>query len=256
MEYTVNKLSKISGVNARTLRYYDEIGLLRPMKVASTGYRIYGQSQLDNLQQILLYKELGFPLEEIKSILYSPGYDSIKAFQSHLAQLTQKRQRLDMLITNVTKSIAAMKGEIIMTDNEKFEGFNQSLIDENEDKYGSEIRSKYGDAAVNESNSKIKGLTQEQYNESEALRQAYESVLKEALSISNPDPAGEAAQKACDLHRQWLCVFYPGYSKEYHKGLAEMYVADDRFKAHYEKIAPGCAEFLRDAVRIYCGVSC
>jgi len=250
MEYTVNKLSKISGLSARTLRYYDEIGLLKPVRVASSGYRLYGQDELDVLQQILFYRELNFPLDEIKNILYAPDYNRGKAFQHHLTELMKKRERLDILISNVTKSISAMEGEIIMSDKEKFEGFKQSLVNENEQKYGEEIRSKYGDATVNASNKHLKGLAQKQYDEGERLRCAYEEKLKEALKTG--DPAGELAQAACDLHRQWLCVFYPNYSKEYHKGLGEMYVADERFKANYEKIATGCAEFFKDAINIYC----
>ena len=251
MEYTSNRLSKMSGVSARTLRYYDEIGLFKPARVEVSGYRVYGQSELDTLQQILFYRELGFPLDEIKSILYAPDYNRELAFQNHLIELKKKRQRVDTLIKNVAKSISAMKGEITMTDNEKFEGLKQSLIDENEKKYGAEVREKYGDSAIDESNTKLKGLSKEQYDEGERLRLAYETALKSAFDTGNP--AGVEAQKACDLHKQWLCIFYPKYSKEYHKGLAEMYVADERFKENYEKIAPGCTEFFRDAINIYCG---
>lgn len=250
MEYTSNKLSKMSGVSARTLRYYDEIGLLKPARTASSGYRIYGKEELDTLQQILFYRELGFPLEEIKALLSASDFDRESAFLSHLSELQQKRERLDTLIGNVTKSIAAMKGEITMSDKEKFEGFKQKLIDENEQKYGAEIREKYGDHAIDESNARLKGMTQEQYDRSESLRLAYEDALVSAIATG--DPAGELAQKACDLHKQWLCVFYADYSKEYHKGLGEMYVADERFKVNYEKLAPGCTEFFRDAINIYC----
>jgi len=250
MEYSANKLAKMSGVSARTLRWYDEIGLLKPVRVASSGYRIYGQDELDTLQQILFYKELSFPLEEIKKLMSAPGYDKEQAFLSHLAELHIKRERIDTLINNVAKSIAAMKGETTMSDQEKFEGLKQSLIDENERKYGAEIRKKYGDTAVDESNAKLKGLTQEQYDEGERLRIEMETALKAAFD--DGDPAGELAQKACDLHRQWLCVFYPKYSKEYHMGLGEMYVADERFRANYDKLAPYCTEFLRDAINIYC----
>jgi DNA-binding transcriptional MerR regulator len=250
VEYTVNKLSKMSGVSARTLRYYDEIELLKPVRVAKSGYRMYGQKELDMLQQILFYRELGFPLDEIKGILYADDFDKEKAFHCHLAELNKKRERLDALIDNVTKSMSAMKGEIAMADNEKFEGFKQTLVNENEEKYGAEIRAKYGDTAVDASNAKIKGLTQWQYDEGERLRVSYEEKLKSALETG--DPLSETAQEACDLHRQWLLVFNPNYSKEYHKGLGGMYVADERFKAHYEKIAPGCAEFFRDAINAYC----
>ena len=137
-----------------------------------------------------------------------------------------------------------------MSDNEKFEGFKQSLIDVNERKYGDEVRARYGDKAVDESNAHFKGLSQDQYDEGERLRIEMECTLKAAFD--NGDPAGELAQKACDLHRQWLCVFYPKYNKEYHKGLGEMYVADERFRANYDKLAPGCTEFLHDAINIYC----
>jgi len=250
MEYTVNKLAKMSGVSTRTLRYYDEIGLLRPLKVALSGYRIYGQVEVDKLQQILLYKELGFSLESIKALLSASGFDREKAFFNHLTDLKAKRKRLDTLIQNVTMSIAAMKGEISMTDNEKFEGFKQSLIDENEQKFGTEIRDKYGNQAIEDSNAHLKGLTRAQFDKSEHLSLALEETLKAAFDIG--DPAGELAQKACDLHRQWLCMFYPSYSKEYHMGLGEMYVADERFRANYDKLAPGCTEFLRNAINIYC----
>jgi DNA-binding transcriptional MerR regulator len=232
------------------LRYYDEIGLLKPVRVASSGYRIYGQDELDILQQILFFRELGFPLDEIKTLLSNPGFSREQAFENHLLELRKKSERLDALIINVTKSIAAMKGESAMSDNEKFEGFKKTLIDENEQKYGTEVRNKYRGTAVDESNAHIKGLTQEQYDESERLRVGLEEALKEAFY--NGDPAGELAQQACDLHRRWLCVFYPKYSKEYHKGLGEMYVADERFRANYEKLAPGCTDFFRDAINIYC----
>jgi hypothetical protein len=143
-----------------------------------------------------------------------------------------------------------MKGNTVMTDQEKFEGLKKSLIDENECKYGTEIREKYGADKVDESNNHLKGLTQEQYDEGERLRIELEEALK--IAFDTGDPAGEQAQKACDLHRQWLMVFYPGYSKGYHMSMGEMYVADERFRANYDKIAPGCTEFLRDAINIYC----
>ena len=250
MECTVNKLARMSGVSTRTLRYYDEIGLLKPTRITSAGYRIYGCKQVDDLQQILFYKELDFALDEIKALIQVPEFDRGAAFADHLTRLNQKRERLDMLIGNVEKSIIAMKGEFIMADKEKFEGFKQKLIAENEEKYGVEIREKYGDEEVDEFNANFMGLTKEQFDEGERLQKEMEKELAAAFAAG--DPAGEAAQKACDLHRQWLCVFYPKYSKAYHLGLAEMYVADDRFRENYDKIAPGCTEFLRDAIKVYC----
>ncbi len=139
-----------------------------------------------------------------------------------------------------------------MSDNEKFEGFKQKLIDENEQQYGAEIREKYGEELVSGSNAKLKNMTKEQYNKAESLSAEISETLKAAMSEG--DPKSELAQKACDLHRQWLQIYWPDgmYSKEAHMGLGEMYLADERFKAYYDGIEAGCAEFLRDALFVYC----
>jgi len=252
MEYTINKLAKIAGVTTRTLRHYDKIELLKPGRINSSGYRIYGQREIDLLQQILFYRELGVSLEDIRAIISAPNFDSTAALESHLTALLDKKKQLNKLITNVKKSILAAKGEVIMTDNQKFEGFKQKLIDDNEAQYGAEIRERYGDEAINFSNAKVKGMSEEQWRQTESLREEINSTLKAALEIG--EPSSELAQKACDLHRQWLCVFWKDgtYSKEAHRGLGEMYVADERFKAHYEKVAEGCAEFFREALGVYC----
>ena len=250
MEYTINKLAKLAGVSTRTLRWYDECGLLQPQRISSNGYRIYGQPEIDRLQQILFYRELGVELSEIGRILSAKDFDGIAALQSHHAALCAKRGKLDSLIANVEKSIGAMKGDIAMTDQEKFEGFKQKLVEDNERQYGDEIREKYGDDAINRSNAKVKGMTKEQYAEVETLSRELGDTLKAAFEQG--DPASELAQKACELHKRWLCYFWDSYSKEAHIGVAQMYVDDPRFTAYYDKIAPGCAVFLRDAILIYC----
>jgi len=239
----------MSGVSTRTLRYYGEIGLLKPARAASSGYRIYSQDQVDVLQQILFFRELEFSLDEIKKLLTDPGFDRQQAFENHLHSLQNKQERLGALIENVKCSLSAMKGEITMSDQEKFAGFAQKLIDENEQKYGTEIRAKYGDKAVDDSNAHLKGMTKDQYEQSEKLRIELEEKLMKAFEAG--DPSGELAHKACELHKQWLCIFYPNYSKEYHRGLADMYVADERFKANYEKLGVGCTEFFRNAIIAY-----
>lgn len=250
MEYTINKLAKLAGISTRTLRYYDELGLLSPVRLSSNGYRIYGQKEVKRLQQILFYRELGISLDNIKNIILSDNFDSVEALQGHLTSLLAKRKQLNLLIANVEKSIKAEKGEIIMKDQEKFEGFIEKIIDENEQKYGEEIREKYGDDVVNRSNAKLKGMTSEQYTQLEALSLELNNTLKAAFEQGNP--AGELAQKACELHKKWLCYYWDDYSKEAHIGVTQMYVDDPRFTSYYDKIAVGCAAFLRDAVLIYC----
>ena len=250
MEYTINQLAKLAGVSTRTLRYYDQCGLLPPKTVRSNGYRIYGETEVNRLQQILFYRELGVELSEIGRILAEKDFDGLSALQSHLSALREKRARLERLIDNVQKSISAMKGETEMTDKEKFEGFKEKLISDNEQKYGQEIRTKYGVETVDRSNAKLKNMTKEQYGELEALTQELNNTLKAALEQG--DPGGELAQKACELHKKWLCFYWDHYSKEAHRGVAQMYVDDPRFTAYYDAIAPGCAVFLRDAVQIFC----
>jgi len=253
MEYTVKKLAEMSGVTARTLRYYDEIGILKPARINSSGYRIYGSREVDRLQQILFYRELGMGLEDIKKIILSPCFDEIQALKSHYKQLLYEKARLEMLISNVEKTISQKEGRIIMNDSEKFEGFKKSLVDENEKKYGAEIRSKYGNEAVDKSNKKFMGMTKEQYDEFTKLGQNLNELLRQACEEGNP--AGELGQKVADLHRQWLCFTWPEYSKEAHAGLVQMYVQDERFKEYYDKICPGAARFLKEAVLIYTGMN-
>jgi len=249
LEYTVQKLGQLAGISTRTLRYYDEIGLLKPTRINSSGYRIYGSAEVDRLQQILFYRELGVNLASIKEIITSSTFDGATALKEHRNKLLEKREQLDMLITNVDKSIQLTERSITMADKEKFEGFKQKIVDNNEDKYGKEIRKKYGDNIVDKSNVKVKGMSQKQYDEVMNLEQQVLDNLKAAMETG--DPAGELAQKTADLHRQWLSFYWDQYSKEAHAGLAEMYVADERFTAYYDKIQPGASVFLRDAILIY-----
>lgn len=251
MEYTVQKLGKMAGISTRTLRYYDQIGLLKPARINSSGYRIYGKSEVDRLQQILFYRELGVSLESISNIVTAPTFNGANALKEHYEKLLEKKEQLNLLIANVEKTIAMTEGRIIMTDKEKFEGFKQKMIDDNENKYGKEIREKYGEDTVEKSNQKLKNMTEEQYKELTNLADKLAITLK--LAFETGDPASELAQEAVDLHRQWLSYYWSSYSKEAHVGLGQMYVDDERFTAYYDKDQPGTAKFLRDAILIYTG---
>jgi len=253
MEYTVQKLSRIAGVSTRTLRYYDQIGILKPARINSSGYRIYGQKEVDRLQQILFYRQLDVSLEDIKAIVTAPSFDEVKALKEHRAKLLEKREQLDLLIANIDKTIAGKEGRISMKDEEKFEGFKKRLVEENERKYGKEAREKYGDDSVDRSNKRFLNMSQEEYDRAVKLEKEVLDTLAEAYKTG--DPAGELAQKTADLHRQWLSLYWDAYTKEAHAGLAQMYVDDERFTAYYDKVQPGAAKFLRDAVLIYTGMN-
>ena len=248
--YSIHEVAELSGLSVRTLQYYDERGLLKVRRQANN-YRVYSAEELDRLQQILLYREAGVPLRKIKEILDDPAFDVETSLENHLESLLAQKSRLDALIENVKKTLAARQKEEKMNDKEKFSAFKKELVDENERKYGHEIREKYGDGTIDASNAKLMGLSEAEYRRVEELSEKVLEVL--ARAKRDGDPAGALAQEACETHKQWLISVWPEgtYSKDAHLGLSEMYVCDERFRSYYDKEEPGAAEFLREALKIY-----
>jgi len=253
MEYTIKELSLLAGVSTRTLRYYDEVGILKPARIESSGYRIYGSKEVDRLQQILFYREVDMSIDQIKSILSSPSYEETEALREHRRALLLKRERLDKLIENLDKTIMYKEGMLDMNDKEKFEGFKKKLIEDNEKKYGKEVRERYGEEAAKISNDQFKNMTKDQYEELGKLNNLIFESLKRALETK--DPSGEPARKTADLHKQWITFCWGHYDKEAHAALAQMYLDDERFKAYYDQAGSGPAEFLRDAILVYTGTT-
>ena len=171
------------------------------------------------------------------------------ALNSHKKELLKRREEIDLLIENVEKTISYKKGEIKMSDKEKFEAFKKDLVNKNEEEYGKEIREKYGDEEVNKSNAKMLGLSEEEYRKFKDLENSIIEKLKEAMKEN--DPSREKAQEACELHKKWLGYSWNFYSKEAHRNLGEMYVADERFKKYYDDNQEGMSEFFRDALNIF-----
>jgi DNA-binding transcriptional MerR regulator len=252
MEISIQKLAQMAGVSSRTLRYYDETGLLKPLRISSSGYRIYGGDQIDRLQHILFYRELGLELDRIKALLDQPAFDAGQALRDHRAALLDRRNQLDRLIETVEKSIAYNEGRFPMTSREKFEGFKKTMVDTNEKQFGKEVRDLYGDDVVNKSNQKLQNMTEVELDAAQALSEAILIQLGQAMDSG--DPASPQAQAVADMHKRWLGCYWPTYNKEMHAGLASMYVEDERFTAFYdEKVRPGAAVFLRDAIHHYTG---
>ncbi|KMK94726.1 MerR family transcriptional regulator [Rossellomorea marisflavi] len=249
MEYTIKKLSDLAGVSTRTLRYYDEIGLLTPSRINSSGYRIYGRVEVDRLQQIMFYREMGMELEGIKLILDDPDFDSVGALKEHRSRLVEKKERLLMLIRNVDQTLEDKGGGATMSDREKFEGFKKRLVDINEKEYGKEIREKYGDESIDASNQQLLSMDKETYEETKHLEEQMIALLK--IAHEKGDATGEEAQEAAQLHKEWITRQWGHYNREAHKGLVQMYVDDERFRSYYDKYQNGMAEFLRDAVGHY-----
>lgn len=249
MEYTIQKLGQLAGISTRTLRYYDEIGILKPARINSSGYRIYGAAEVNQLQQILFFRELGLPLDHIKQVIADPSYDRIAALKQHRRQLLDRKRQLDLLIANVDHTISEAEGRITMTDQEKFTGFKEQLIAKNERQYGDEIREKYGADTIDKANGKLRNMTAEQYERVTALADEVIAALLEAYKTG--DPAGEKAQHAAELHKEWLTFYWDTYNKEAHAGIAQMYVDDERFRDYYDKHQTGLAQFLLDAIHVY-----
>ena len=250
MEYTVDQLSRLSGASARTLRYYDQVGLLKPARVRSSGYRIYGRAEVDRLQQILLYREMGMALSDIRQVLDAPDFDVKQALRTHLAMLESRRAAISQLISTVRNTLNSQEEGKTMDDHQKFEGFKRQLVEDNERQYGEEARERYGEAAVDESNRKLLNMTKAQYDAMQQAATELQARLERAVQ-DGLDPTGDEGAALCALHKAWLSYTWPQYTPEAHKGLAQMYVDDERFTAHYDQKLAGCAAFLRDAVNAH-----
>ena len=251
MCYTVRQLARLTGLTPRTLRYYDTIGILRPERDSANDYRRYSRTEVDRLQQILLYREMGLPLEEIRRILDAPGYDQTSALRAHLENLLTQRQRVDALIHTVSRTLEAIEGGTSMCDKDKFEAMKQRIIQENEAAYGLEARKKYGDQAVNMVNHCLGTMTEGEWAQMKAQESGYQEALRKAMTLG--DPVGTDAMEACRLHRDWLLNYWTPemLTPQNHIALVSMYSQDERFLAYYEAVAPGCAIFFGKAIQSY-----
>ncbi|MDD3222821.1 MAG: MerR family transcriptional regulator [Clostridia bacterium] len=252
MEYSIRKLSEMAGVSARTLRYYDEIDLLKPLYTDDSGQRYYGENEVALLQQILFYRERGFDLKRIQRILYQEDFDIMQALEEHLLELEGKRKYMDSLVRTVKQTISSMKGECEMSDKEKFQAFKERLVKENEEHYGEEIRKKYGEESVSESNKKVLNMSEEDFEKFKCLENEIKDRLRRGVQFGMA-PDSEEAGEIVKLHKEWLCMTWKNFTPEAHMGVSSMYVVDDRFKAYYDSEVSGCAELLYQSVLFWAG---
>lgn len=248
MSYSVKALAHLSGVSVRTLHYYEERGLLAPARRAN-GYRAYDDACVARLQQILLYREAGMPLSEIARVLDSPDFDACGALREHLARLEGRIRQMNAMASSVRRTLRCLEEGVPMEDAARFEGFKAAMIEENERAYGAEVRSAWGDDAMDAANAKVAAMSAGDWAQAGELEGQVIEGLKEAMAEG--DPAGQAARRLCETHAAWLKRFWGdgAYSVEAHRSLGQMYVADERFRAYYdERAGVGAAEFLRDAL--------
>lgn len=247
--YSISEVARMSGASARALRLYEEHGLLNP-EHRENGYRSYALADIDRLQEILLLRRAGIAVADIALLLSGSPRERTDFLRRHLANLKEERRNLDRLIGTVEKTIESQTKGTPMQDKDKFEGMKRSLVEENERTYGAEARERYGDQAIDESNRKMLGLTQEQFARFNELGQAINAELERAIR-EGADPLGEAGERMYEMHREWLGFTWNFYTPEAHCGLAEGYVADERFRAYYDKNIEGCAAWLRDAICVH-----
>ncbi|MEY8298194.1 MerR family transcriptional regulator [Emergencia timonensis] len=238
---TVNEVSKLSGISVRTLHYYDQIGLLHPDQVSEAGYRLYGQASLERLQQILLFRQLEFPLKEIKDIIDSPDFNKEEALDQQIQMLRLQQEHLSGLIN---LALEIKKNGVNKMD---FKPFDTSKLDE----YAKEAKERWGDsAAYQESARKTKNYTKEDWN---MANEQITSVFAEFGKLKELPPESPDAQMAVKKLQDLISQFYYACDKEVLAGLGQMYTADQRFKDNIDKMGGnGTAEFAARAIACYC----
>lgn len=239
----INEVAKLTGVTVRTLHYYDEIGLLKPAEVTDSGYRLYDSASLYRLQQILLLRELDFPLDEIQEILKNPGFDKGEALKKHRELLVKKREHFDNLIRLVDK---IMKGDNTLS----FQEFDQTEMEKMKKEYAAEVKERWGHTdAYKESEEKTDSYDKAKWRQIGAESDA---ILK-AFAQNRNKPADSAEVQA--LVKQWqdhITARFYHCTDEILAGLGQMYMGDERFRKNIDRNGSGTAEFMAKAIEIYC----
>jgi DNA-binding transcriptional MerR regulator len=241
---TVGALARMAGVTVRTLHHYDDVGLLAPSGRSEAGYRRYTGADVERLQRILFYRELGFGLDQVGEVLADPDTDSLAHLRRQHALLGERIERLRRLQDAVAFEMEARQVGIDLTPEERLEVFGAFDPDE----HAAEAQERWAETdAYRESARRARGYTKDDWlrirGESEAVGQAFLAALQAGLPA-----VSEEAMEAAEAHRLQIDrAFYP-CSYEMHTGLAEMYIADPRFAATYEAQAAGMAQYVHDAI--------
>ncbi len=241
--FTVKQLSKMAGVTPRTLHHYDDIGLLKPSQVGDNGYRYYGEEALLKLQQILFYRELGFPLDDIKKIMGRRDFDVLSALETHKESLGRQMERTKRLLVTVDNTIQHIKGEKIMSQKGLFEGFSE----EEQEKYAQEAEQLYDPETVRESNRKWKAYSAAK---KDAIMAEGKAVYVDMIAAMPKGAPSAEVQSIVERWRKHMDYFWTPNLDQLLE-LADGYNNDPKFKANFDKMHPKLAEFMREAVKVY-----
>lgn len=243
MKKTVKEISDICGISIRTLRYYDQIGLLHPSEKTEAGYRIYEEKELARLQQILFFRELDFPLKEIQKILDAPSFDTNQALQNHRALLILKKKRLSRLISLVDQML---KGEIQMD----FQTFDNSELETAQKAYAKEVRERWGNtSAYQEQQQKSRRYAKEDWQQ---IEKELNKIYREFANYMDGSPEDAVVQELVAEYQRFFSQSFYTCTPEILAGLGSMYTADPRFTAYIDRNGKGLADFLCRAIESYC----
>lgn len=246
MKYTVNQLGELASISVRTLHYYDEIGLLTPSFVAKNGYRYYEDKELIHLQQILFFRELDFPLADIKRMLNRPHFDMVAALRDQKKLMRLKRDRLDGLIKSIEKTIISVNSNKTPNSEEMYDAFKDGDVKQ----YQDEVKQRWGDSGAYKQNmARVSKMTKAQMDKLKEDGKKFTQKL--ANESKDVDPASDEAMKLVAEHHKGISYFYE-CPVEMYRNLGQMYVDDARFTAYYDKFRPGLAAWLCDAINHYC----
>jgi DNA-binding transcriptional MerR regulator len=243
MSLTVGKMAELAGVTVRTLHHYDALGLLTPGARSEAGYRLYGDVDFERLHEILFYRELGFRLDEIKAILQDPEHDRGKALRHQRDLLEARRERLEEMVGAVELALNVHEKGITMTKEEMFEVFG----DFDPKVFAAEVEERWTGPALEQARRRTSTYGKDQWREAMAEG---ETIVKDfaARLEAGDEPEGPVCMDIAERHRLHIDVWFYKCSHEMHAGLGNMYVADPRFTAYYEKYALGLAEFVKSAI--------
>jgi MerR family transcriptional regulator, thiopeptide resistance regulator len=243
MRYTVKQLAGLAGVSARTLHYYDKIGLLRPERNPDNGYRVYDRTAALRLQQVMFLRELGLSLEEIQEILGRPDFDLLSALEQHRLALQSRQERLRTLMNTVERTISYLKGSINMEGKQLFQGFS----DEQQKEYEKEAAQRWGDTNVKESQKRWGSYPAEKKQQ---IADEGNAVYRDIVAAMTFGPESAQVQACIARWHQHLRYFYEP-TKEVLLSLGDLYNDDPAFNANFNKIHPELAGFMRQAIQAY-----
>ena len=252
MLYRINELANLAGISERTLRYYDQIGLLIPASRSDTGYRIYSDNDLEKLQQILFWRELGFSLEQIRQLLNQPGFDRRQALEAQINLLQERARHFQRLANLAQDTLNSEKGAKKLTSKDLFTAFNYEQIMEEQKQYEAEVEERWGDTeAYRISKERTSGYTRDDW---EKINSVQMDNLKELAELYESGTAYDDHRVIAVVARnlQFISDYFYPCSLELFSCLGNMYITDERFTAFYERIAPGLAAYYNEAIQHFC----